>query len=254
MGGGPHLVVHLLGAVEDVHHGAERPAQVLRGLRLAGPGRAGGGAAHDQVERLGQGDVAPAGTGMRLTLRPGLATHPGGAGHETWPRSKPAARSQAPSEPHCSIPSEPMRLHTPSPPFAGPPAGHEAPWAGPGDSSHRGPPRRPPPRRGPALPAPPDTRVRDRGELRGEPAQARARRGGHPPVGERGDDQPGRVPQVLVGVLDLGVADVGEAVPLLLVPAVPQLGLPGEGLGALHLRGRGQPSGRRPRQRRARLG
>lgn len=57
------------------------------------------------------------------------------------------------------------------------------------------------------------------------------------PVGERGDDQPWRVTQVLVRVLDLGVADVGEAVPLLFIPAMPELGLPGEGLRALHLRG-----------------
>lgn len=55
------------------------------------------------------------------------------------------------------------------------------------------------------------------------------------PVGERGDDQPRRVAQVLVRVLDLGVADVSEAVLLLFVPAMPELGLPGEGLRAFHL-------------------
>lgn len=43
-----------------------------------------------------------------------------------------------------------------------------------------------------------------------------------PPVCEGGDDQPRGVTQVLVGVLDLGVADVGEAV-FLLVPAMAQL-------------------------------
>lgn len=57
------------------------------------------------------------------------------------------------------------------------------------------------------------------------------------PVGQWGDDQPGGVPQVLVGVLELCVADVGVAVLLHLVPAVPELGLPGERLGVLHLRG-----------------
>ena len=57
---GAHLVVHLLGAVEHVHHGAQGPAQVLRGLCLPGPGWAGRGPAHDQVEGLGQGYVAPA--------------------------------------------------------------------------------------------------------------------------------------------------------------------------------------------------
>ena len=60
--------------------------------------------------------------------------------------------------------------------------------------------------------------------------------GASSPVGEWGDDQPWGVAQVLVRVLDLGIADVGKAVLLLLIPAVPQLGLPGEGLGALHLR------------------
>lgn len=43
------------------------------------------------------------------------------------------------------------------------------------------------------------------------------------PVGQRGDDEPWCVAQVLVGVLQLRVADVGIAVPLALVPAVPQL-------------------------------
>lgn len=33
----------------------------------------------------------------------------------------------------------------------------------------------------------------------------------------------------------MGVTDVGKAVLLLFIPAVPELGLPGEGLGALHL-------------------
>lgn len=55
-----HLVVHLLGAVEDVDHGAQGSAQVLGRLRLARPGGAGGGSAHDQVQGLGQGYVAPA--------------------------------------------------------------------------------------------------------------------------------------------------------------------------------------------------
>ena len=37
-------------------------------------------------------------------------------------------------------------------------------------------------------------------------------------VGERGDDQPRRVAQVLVAVAQLGVTDVGEAVPHLVIP------------------------------------
>ena len=56
------------------------------------------------------------------------------------------------------------------------------------------------------------------------------------PIRQRGDDQPGGVPQVLVGVLELSVADVGVAVPPPLIPPVPELGLPGELLGTLHLR------------------
>ena len=38
------------------------------------------------------------------------------------------------------------------------------------------------------------------------------------PVCERGDNQPGRVPQVLVRVLELSITDVGKAVSLLLIP------------------------------------
>ena len=54
-------------------------------------------------------------------------------------------------------------------------------------------------------------------------------------VGQGGDDEPGGVAEVLVPVLELGVADVGEAVELVLVPPVPQLGLPHEGQGRLDL-------------------
>ena len=38
------------------------------------------------------------------------------------------------------------------------------------------------------------------------------------PVCERGDNQPGRVSQVLVRVLELSITDVGKAVSLLLIP------------------------------------
>ena len=53
----------------------------------------------------------------------------------------------------------------------------------------------------------------------------------HKPVSKRGDDQPGCVAQVLIGVPELRVAYVGKAVLQLLIPAVPQLAQPGEGLG-----------------------
>lgn len=59
-GWGAYLIVHLLGAVEDINHGAQGPAQVFRRLCLACPGWASGGSTHDQVEGLGQGYVAPA--------------------------------------------------------------------------------------------------------------------------------------------------------------------------------------------------
>lgn len=55
----PYLVVHLLGAVEDVDHHAHRPAQVLGGLRFPGARGAGRGPPHEEVQGLRQGDVAP---------------------------------------------------------------------------------------------------------------------------------------------------------------------------------------------------
>lgn len=55
------------------------------------------------------------------------------------------------------------------------------------------------------------------------------------PVSEGCDDQPRRVAQVLVGIPDLGITDVGKAVLLLLIPTMPELRLPGEGLGTFHL-------------------
>lgn len=67
-----------------------------------------------------------------------------------------------------------------------------------------------------------------------------------PPVCKWGDDQPRRVAQVLVGIFDLGVTDVGEAVFLFLVPAVSKLRLPGEGLRALHLQQEPKSLGSRP--------
>lgn len=57
-GAGFHLVVHLLGAVEDVHHNAERTAQVFGGLGFPRACRTSWGSAHGQVEGLGQCDVA----------------------------------------------------------------------------------------------------------------------------------------------------------------------------------------------------
>lgn len=56
------------------------------------------------------------------------------------------------------------------------------------------------------------------------------------PVCQGGDDQAGGVPQVLVGVQELSVTDVGVAVVRPGVPAVPELGLPGKRLRVLHLR------------------
>ena len=43
------------------------------------------------------------------------------------------------------------------------------------------------------------------------------------------------VPKVLIRILELGIADVGKTVLLGLIPAVPQLAEPGEGLGILSL-------------------
>ena len=50
-------------------------------------------------------------------------------------------------------------------------------------------------------------------------------------------DSPGRVAEVLVPVSELGIADVGKAVGLLVVPPVPELRLPHEGQRALDLVG-----------------
>lgn len=63
------------------------------------------------------------------------------------------------------------------------------------------------------------------------------------PVCERRDDETWRVAQVLVGVEKLGITDVGEAMPLPLVPTVAQLGQPYERLRVLHL-GMKEPSHR----------
>lgn len=145
----PYLVVHLLRAVENVDHHAHCPAQVLGGLRLPGACRAGGGPPHEEVEGLGQGDVAAV---------EGRAAGLSAAGSVAQPRSR-------------------------------------------------------------------GVRHRQREVQGAEPL----------PIGQRGDDQPRGVPQVLIGVLELRVTDVGVAVPLPLIPAVPELGLPGERLGVLHL-------------------
>eukprot|EP00964_Phaeocystis_antarctica_P078965 scaffold49143_cov40-Phaeocystis_antarctica.AAC.2 len=54
-------------------------------------------------------------------------------------------------------------------------------------------------------------------------------------IGEGGDDEAARVAHVLVRVTELGIADVDEAVLLLVVPAVLELRLPGEGERAVDL-------------------
>ena len=54
-------------------------------------------------------------------------------------------------------------------------------------------------------------------------------------IGEGGDDKAARVADVLVRVTELGIADVDEAVLLLVVPAVLELRLPGEGKRAVDL-------------------
>ena len=55
------LVVHLLRAVEDVDHHAEGSAKIFCRFRLSGSGRSGRRSAHDQMQRLRQGDVAAIG-------------------------------------------------------------------------------------------------------------------------------------------------------------------------------------------------
>ena len=59
----------------------------------------------------------------------------------------------------------------------------------------------------------------------------------HTPISKRGDDQSWSVTKVLVRILELSVTDVSKAVLLSLVPAMPQLAQPGEGLGILDLLG-----------------
>ena len=49
---------HLLAAVEHVDRQAHRATEILRGLRLARAGRAGGRATHHQSQRLRERDVA----------------------------------------------------------------------------------------------------------------------------------------------------------------------------------------------------
>ena len=52
------LVVHLFWAVEHIHHDTEGSPQILGGLCLACTSRPSRSAAHDQMERLRQSDVA----------------------------------------------------------------------------------------------------------------------------------------------------------------------------------------------------
>lgn len=55
------------------------------------------------------------------------------------------------------------------------------------------------------------------------------------PVSQRSDDQPRCVAQVLVGVEELSITDVGQTVFLCVVPSMPELRQPHEGLRAVHL-------------------
>ena len=55
-------------------------------------------------------------------------------------------------------------------------------------------------------------------------------------VGERRDDESGRVAQILVRVDELSVANVGVTIHFRVVPAMAQLRLPQERQRALHLR------------------
>lgn len=55
------------------------------------------------------------------------------------------------------------------------------------------------------------------------------------PVCERGNDQACGIAQVLIGVLELSITDVGKAVLLFFIPVVTQLRKPGERIGAVHL-------------------
>lgn len=54
-----HLVVHLFRAVKHVHHDAQGPAQVFGSLGFTGASWTRWGAAHGQMEGLGQSDVTP---------------------------------------------------------------------------------------------------------------------------------------------------------------------------------------------------
>ena len=54
-------------------------------------------------------------------------------------------------------------------------------------------------------------------------------------VGERRDDEAGRVAQILVRVDELSVANVGVTIQFRVVPAMAQLRLPQERQRALHL-------------------
>lgn len=66
------------------------------------------------------------------------------------------------------------------------------------------------------------------------------------PVCERRDDETWRVAQVLIGVQKLGITDVSEAMLLLLIPSVAQLGQPYEILRVLHLAMKQQRHGLNP--------
>ncbi len=57
------LVVHLLRAIEHIHHEAERSAKILGRLGLARTGWTGRRATHNQMQRLCQRDVAAIGQG-----------------------------------------------------------------------------------------------------------------------------------------------------------------------------------------------
>lgn len=56
-----YLVVHLFGAVEDIHHNSKGSTQVLGGLSFSSASWSRRGSTHGEMEGLGQGDVTSGG-------------------------------------------------------------------------------------------------------------------------------------------------------------------------------------------------
>ena len=56
---GERLVGHLIGAVVNNDTETESSSQIFGSLGLTGTGRASGGGSHEEIERLGQGNVTP---------------------------------------------------------------------------------------------------------------------------------------------------------------------------------------------------